>query len=87
MVAVRQRLLGCDHDGLAGVDAHRVEVFHGAHDDGIVSAVTHHLIFVLLPTKDAFLNEDLSYRRVQDTLTRYLYQLTGVVSGATPKTT
>ena len=79
VVAVRQRLLGCNHHRLAGVDAHRVEVLHGAHDDGVVGAVAHHLVLVLLPAQYALFDEHLTDRRVQDALAGYLDQFTGVV--------
>ena len=76
--------MGGDHDGLTGVDAHWVDVFHGAHYDGIVSAIAHHLILMFLPTEDTHLDEYLPYRRVQDALTRYLDQFACIVSSATP---
>ena len=82
MVPVGERLLGGYHHGLAGVDTHRVEVFHGAHDDGVVGVISHHLILVLLPAQYALLDQHLPYRGVQDALTGYLDQFTGVVRGA-----
>ena len=41
------------------MDAERVEVLHVAHGDAVVVAVAHHLIFYLLPTFEALLDEDL----------------------------
>ena len=34
---------GAHHDGLAGVDAHGVEVLHVTHRNAVVVAVAHHL--------------------------------------------
>src|SRR5208282_5164637 len=45
-------------DAVAGVDAHRVEVFDGADDDAVVGLVAHHFHFVFLPAEQRFLDED-----------------------------
>ena len=39
------------------MDAHCVEVFDGADDDGVVGQVAHHLHLVFLPTQDALLDQ------------------------------
>ena len=56
--AIGESLGGSDRDGVAGVDAHRVEVFNGANDDAVVGVVTHDFHFVFLPTEEAFFDED-----------------------------
>ena len=56
---VGQREGGGDGDGVAGVDAHRVEVLDGADDDALVLVVAHHFHLVFLPAQEAFLDEDL----------------------------
>ena len=60
---VRQRLGGGYHDGVAGMDAHRVEVFHGADGDHVAHAVPHGLKFDLLPAEDGPLHQDLGNGR------------------------
>ena len=60
---VGQRLGRRDGDGVAGMDAHRVEVLDGADDDDVVRLVAHHLQFVLLPADERLLDEDLAIGR------------------------
>ena len=54
---------GGDGDGVAGVDAHRVEVLDGADDDDVVGHVAHDLELELLPPEEAGLDEHLGDRR------------------------
>ena len=56
---VRQRLGGGYHDGVAGMDAHRVKVFHGADGDDVAHAVPHGLKLDLLPAEDGPLHQNL----------------------------
>mmetsp|Transcript_33629 Transcript_33629/g.83769 ORF Transcript_33629/g.83769 Transcript_33629/m.83769 type:complete len:577 (-) Transcript_33629:2098-3828(-) len=49
VLRVRERLRGCDYDGVSRVHAERVEVFHVAHGDAVVGRVAHHLVLHLLP--------------------------------------
>ena len=56
---VRQGLGGCHDDGVAGVDADRVEVLHGADRDDVAGIVAHRLELDLLPAGDALFDEDL----------------------------
>ena len=44
-------------DGVAGMHAHRVEVFDGADDDAVVLLVAHHFDFDFLPAEHGLLNE------------------------------
>ncbi len=60
MVAVRKSLLGGDDDRFTGMDSHRVDVFHRADDDAVVSRVSHHLVLVLLPAENALFDEHLT---------------------------
>ena len=46
-------------DGVTGVDADWVNVFHAADGDRVVFAVTHDLEFDFFVSFDGFLNEDL----------------------------
>jgi hypothetical protein len=50
---------GRDGDRIAGVHAHRVDVFDRAYDDAVVVAVAHHLHLVFLPAKHRFLDQHL----------------------------
>ncbi len=59
MDRVRQRLDRRDHDRVAGVDAQRVDVLHGADRDAGVVRVAHDLVFDLLPAHQAALDHDL----------------------------
>ena len=60
---VRQGLGGSHHDGITGVDAHGVEVLHGADGDHIAHAVPHGLELDLLPAEDGPLHQNLGNRR------------------------
>src|SRR5690606_39610976 len=55
---VGERLRGGDGDGVAGVDAHGVEVFDAADDDDVVLVVAHHLHLVFLPADETFFDQD-----------------------------
>ena len=58
-----QRLLGGDGDGVAGVDAHRVDVLDRADDDDVVGAVAHHLELELAPADHGLVEQHLADRR------------------------
>ena len=51
---------GGDRYAVAGVDAHRVEVFDGADNDNIVLFVSHYLKLILFPSDDRFFDKDLA---------------------------
>ena len=50
---------GRHHDGVAGVNPHRVKVLHGADGDGGALVVPHHLKLDLFPARDILFDEDL----------------------------
>ncbi len=56
---VGQRLGRRNDDGLARVDAHRVDVLHVTDGDARVAGVPHDLVLELLPAEDALLDENL----------------------------
>ena len=60
---VRQSLGGGHHDGVAGVDAYRVKVLHGADGNHVAHAVPHGLKLDLLPAEDGPLHQNLGNRR------------------------
>ena len=59
VLAVGERLARRDHNALARVHAHGIEVLHVAHHDAVVVAVAHHLVLDLLPADEVFLDQDL----------------------------
>ena len=73
VLAVAQRLRGCDGGRVAGVDAHRVDVLDRADDDHVVDAVADHLELELAPAGDRLLEQDLRDRALaQSALDRML---------------
>ena len=50
-------------DRITCVDAHRVNVFDRADNDGVVGFVAHNLHLVFFPAQQAFVDEDLVHRR------------------------
>ena len=61
--AIGERLRGRDGDGIAGVHAHRIEVFDGADDDGVVGQIAHDLQLEFLPAQHAFFDQHLVHGR------------------------
>ncbi|MPM37476.1 hypothetical protein SDC9_84093 [bioreactor metagenome] len=56
-------------DRVAGVDAHRIEVFNGADDHRVALGVAHDFELVFLPAEERFLDQDLGiHARVQPAL-------------------
>ena len=56
---VGERLRRSDGDGIAGVHAHRVEVFNRADDDAVVRLVAYHFHLKLFPAQQRFFNQQL----------------------------
>src|SRR5439155_25294645 len=79
---VSQRLDGRDRDGVAGVDAHRVEVFDGADNDAVVGLVAHHFHLVFLPAEQRFFDEDFGDRREVHAAPGQFVELVAVVGDA-----
>ena len=63
---VGERHLRRDGDGVAGVDAHRIEVLDRADDHHVVGAVAHDFELELVPAAHRFLDEHLADRRLRD---------------------
>ena len=61
VLLVVERLRRRDDDGLARVDAHRVEVLHVADGDAVVAAVADDLVLDLLPAAQVLLDEHLRH--------------------------
>ena len=61
VLLVGKRLAGGHDDAVAGVDAHRVDVFHVADGDAVVGGVAHHLVLDLLPADKGALEQHLAY--------------------------
>ena len=79
---VGEGLGGTHHDGVAGVDTHRVQIFHITDGDGGVVMVPHHLVLNFLEAPDAFLHQHLMHRRQLQGGLHQLFQLLGVVGKA-----
>ena len=56
---IGQSLGGRHRNGIAGMNAERIEIFDGADDDHIVLGVAHHFQFKLFPTGDRLFNQNL----------------------------
>ena len=69
-------------DGVAGVDAHRVQVLDGADDDAVVLRVAHDLHLELFPADETFLNQQLLGRRQVQASAADLFHLLRVVGDA-----
>ena len=64
VLLVVQRLRRRHHQGLPGVDPHRVHVLHVADGDAVVLPVAHHLVLDFLPAAEGLLDEHLRLLRV-----------------------
>src|SRR5262249_58768102 len=73
-------------DGLARVDAHRVDVLHVTDGDAVVPSVTHHLIFDLLPAAQVLLDQHLGHA-VCESATQRLVEICLGLDDATALTT
>ena len=71
-----------DDDGLARVDAHRVEVLHVADGDAVVAAVADDLVLDLLPAAQVFLDQHLANAAVKARLQRRLELALGLDDAA-----
>src|SRR5665213_4323036 len=59
VLGIGERLRRGDDDGLAGVDTHRVDIFHVAYRDAIVERIADDLVFDLFPAAQIFFDQDL----------------------------
>ena len=60
---VGQRLGWSNSDGVAGMHAHRVQVFDRADDDAVVGLIAHDFHLELFPAKQRFFDQQLVRRR------------------------
>ena len=63
ILLVGQGLGGADHDAVAGMNAHRINIFHVADGDGGIVGIPHDLVFDLLKALDGFFHQHLMDRR------------------------
>ena len=82
VLAVCQGLGRCHDDGVAGVHADGIDIFHGAHDDTVVCTVAHNFEFDFLPAGDASFYQDLVDRRKFDTAVGDFFHFIAVVGDA-----
>ncbi|RMU21617.1 hypothetical protein ALP35_05604 [Pseudomonas savastanoi pv. glycinea] len=76
---VGQGLCRSNGDGVAGVHAHRVEVFNRADDDAVVLFVADNFHFVLFPADQRFVDQQLFGRRQVQTASADFFELFTVV--------
>ncbi len=69
-------------DGVAGVDAHGVEVLDGADDDAVAGHVAHDLHLDLFPALDGLLDQDLGLGRERQALLANAQQVIVVIGDA-----
>src|SRR5699024_3891028 len=81
-VVVVQGHDGGYHNGVTGVNTHRVDVLHAADGDGMVIGVTHDLKLDFLIALDALFNQHLVHRRQLQGVHFDFYQLCFVVGKA-----
>ena len=79
---VGQGLAGGDHNGVAGVDAHGVEIFHITDGDGGVCPVPDDLILNFLKALDALFHQNLMHRGQRQRAPHHLPQLIFVIGKA-----
>ena len=79
---IGQRLRRRDGDGVAGVNAHGVEVFDRADDDAVVVLVAHHLHLILFPPNQRLIDQQLVGRREVEAAFADLFKLFTVVGDA-----
>ena len=79
---IGQRLRRRDGDGVAGVNAHGVEVFDRADDDAVVVLVAHHLHLILFPANQRLIDQQLVGGREIEAAFADLFKLFTVVGDA-----
>ena len=79
---VGQRQRGRDRDGIAGVHAHRVDIFDRADDDAIVRLVADHLHLEFLPAEHAFFDQHLVGGRGVDAALDDVEELVSIIGDA-----
>ena len=84
---VRQRHRRRHRDGVARVDAHRIEVLDGADDDHIVVGVAEQLELELLPPHQRLVDHHLMDRRDMQRASQQLIELLRVVHHGRPRPT
>ncbi len=89
MIFIVKCLGRCDHDGLACVDTHGVDVLHVTYHDTCIVGIPHDLVLELLPAQYAFLDKHLAdtaaskspFSYFQKLLTGMGYTSTGTSQG------
>ena len=79
---VGQRQRRRDGDAVAGMHAHRIDIFDRADDDAIVLAVAHHLHLELLPAEERFLDQDFGGGRGDQAAADDMLELLAVIRDA-----
>ena len=74
-------------DGIARVDAHRIDVFHAADRDGVIGGVAHNFKLDLLVPLDALFHQDLMDGRKRKAVCRDLAEFRFIVCKAAARAT
>ena len=74
---VGQGLGGTDHNAVAGMNAHRINIFHVTDGDGGIVGIPHHLVFDFFEALDGFFHQHLmdgrKDQRVFHDLTKFCF--------------
>ncbi len=79
---VGQRLRRRDDNGIPGVDADGIDIFHGAYDDAVVRPVAHDFKFDFLPAGHASFDQNLRNRGELQPARRDFFHFIAVVRNA-----
>ena len=82
VLGIAQGLRRRHDDAIAGMHAHRVYIFHIAHDDAGAVFIPHHLVFDFFPARNALFDEALVHAGQVQAVGANLRQLAGVVRDA-----
>ena len=79
---VRQRLRRRDDNGIPGVDADGIDIFHGADDNAVVRPVAHDFKFDFFPSGHASFDQNLGNRREFQSARRNFFHFVTVMRDA-----
>ena len=76
-----------DRDGVAGMNAHGVDVFDRANDDAIVRFVANHFHLIFFPAQDAFFDQHFADRACRDATGANALKFVDIIGDATASAT
>ena len=75
ILLIAQRLGRRDYDGVPGVHAHRIDIFHITDSDAVAHGIPHHFVFYLFPARDTALHQHLSHPGKAQAVLQNLFKL------------